>query len=289
MKKNFQKKLASYSALASASLLAANSSNAQIIYTNPPDIHLIGVGAHHALDLNNDGVFDVNVNISDYSTLTPGGVVNIDNFPNVGYPVAGVMYTDCHPDFSYGYGLLPFKSGKAITQELNQSYPYLWWYPISGGDILNWDYYGQTCHRWAGLKKHFVAFRIRSNSGDLNYGWIRLSVNKSGYKVIIYDWAVNAVPDQPIFAGQTMKLVDEDLQSSSNLKIYSYGKQIFINQNSQNLTLEISIYNLLGEEVKHVISTDENLNIQADQFPSGIYIVKARSNSENISKEVVIE
>jgi len=86
-----------------------------------------------------------------------------------------------------------------------------------------------------------------------------------------------------------MKLSDEDLQSSNDIQIYSYGKQIFINQNSQNLPLEISIYNLLGEEVKHLVSSDESVNVQADQFPSGIYFVKVRANGENTSKEVVVE
>jgi len=157
---------------------------------------------------------------------------------------------------------------------------------------LNWDYYGGTCHRWAGLKKHFVGFRYRPSFiqfDDYNYGWIRMSVNHSGLKVIIHDWAFNTVLNQPISAGQTMKVTTQEIQPSNDLQIYSYGKQIFINQNSQNLLLEISIYNLLGEEVKHYQSSDENVTLQCNEFPSGIYIVKTRSTEKSNNKEVVIQ
>ena len=51
MKDRFTKKLASYSGLVSAILLADHVAEGQIIYTNTPDIHLSGPGDHHMIDL----------------------------------------------------------------------------------------------------------------------------------------------------------------------------------------------------------------------------------------------
>lgn len=287
VKKELSKKLAAYSSMAVAALLATKNSDAQIIYTNPPDIYLAGVGDYAMLDLNNDGIYDVKVYIFDSYPVpcyaSPGYAVEISNIDSSNN-VQGLMYSDCQGSFFYGYGILPRKNGQLITQDVPSG---AIWYRIQLGEVLNWDYYGGTCHRWAG-KKRFAGFRMRASGADFNYGWIRLSVNYTASKTTIHDWAIKSQVNEPIYAGQTMEPADLKLQLPTELQIYSYGKEIIVIQNSQTTSLEISIFNLLGVEMSHVNSSEVDIRLNTSLAP-GIYIVKVTRGNEIISKQVLIE
>jgi hypothetical protein len=292
MKKELSKKLAAYSGVAGVSLLVANISDAQIIYSNPPDINLVGVGAETVLDLDNNGVYDVRVRIIDsYPLSTSDGSwgygVAIENFIYNTGRVQGFMYGDCKGDFFYGYGLRPLKKETIISG--NDYFPLGLWYIIQYGEVLNWDYYGATCHRWAGLHNGIAGFRIRVNGNNFRYGWIRLSVNYPGSKVTIHDWAINSQVNAPIHAGQTMRFAEESGEPATEIHIYSYDKHISISENTQNIPLEISVFNLLGEEMKRINSSDQEIIINAEKFPAGIYIVKVNNGKKIMSSEVLIE
>jgi len=56
-----------------------------------------------------------------------------------------------------------------------------------------------------------------------------------------------------------------------------------------SLSLHISLYNLLGERIREFNSSDESITINADDLPSGLYIVKAENTIQSASKKVVVE
>jgi len=286
MKNELSKMIAAYSGMASA-ILVVQQSNAQIIYTDPPDIHLNGYGSSASIDLNNDGIYDYNFAIQDPHISVPYGTIDVDyNTANGVFQVMG--QEDNCASSGYYNAIMELRSGRKINRKI----PY-WMKLEHKGDLLNLEESALPfCNTWAGLKDHYIGVRFFPAPPPTNkfyYGWIRLSISGDGTKMLIKDWAYNSILNGDLVAGQMQKV--SQLSSASNLRldIYSSAKQIFINQNSQNLPLEISVYNLLGEEVKHINSPDSEVMLNAEDLSGGIYIVHVKSDRDSFSKEVVIQ
>ncbi len=282
MTKDLSQRLTAYSSIVATTLFATKIADAQVIYTNPPDILLSGAGAHAFIDLDNDGVFDLKIKVGHSYSATQSFEAIIETAGS--YKLRVWDYSDCQGSFFYGYGVIPMDNGQVIPKNSGNQKG---WQLASYGEIINFGYYGATCHRWAGANMKFVGLRIRNGNHKYNYAWMRLSVNQTGSEVTIHDWAFDTKVNDPFYTGQTMRSADEN--SPVSLQCFSYDKQIFINQNIPGNPLDISVFNLLGEEQKKVQTSDESSQWSLSDLPSGIYIVKVKSMNENISKEIIIE
>lgn len=285
MNKLLTHKLTGYSTLAAAIFAIPNETKSQIVYSNPPDIHLSGVGAHAMLDLDNNGTADVDVRIFNSYWATQGLGVLVKDLPGGGH-IAGLMISDCEV-FNYTYSMIPLKAGFEISEDAEIIGP-VHWYGLSYGPLLNWDYFGGTCHRWSGKNKRFAGFRI-PNGVDFNYGWIRLSINVTGSDVKIHDWAYNSATNEPILTGQTFKHEEPEVPTTvSSVEIFSYGSTIMIKQEGDE-PLDVTVFNSVGQLIIHSESNETRTTVQLHDMPAGIYIAKVRTQTHQTSKTVILE
>jgi hypothetical protein len=180
------KKIAAYITAASAagaSLLAAQSAEAKIVYT-PANI-TIGPRTSVPLDLTNDGVNEFVVSNSQYDQVSHLGVIHQA-------PSNGVVSKNQAPgpaaDLPLGAPIGPNRffegNGSMATQGSVSGIAF------SGGPWKN------AHNRYLGLK-----FLV---GGETHYGWARLTVTtKSGIVATITGYAYETVPNRPIVAGKT--------------------------------------------------------------------------------------
>jgi len=80
--------------------------------------------------------------------------------------------------------------------------------------------------------------------------------------------------------------VDENM--ASNLTIYPNPSQSIFNiQNPKNERLQIRALNLQGKEIMSLKSTNTNVQLDLETFPSGIYFLEITSNKEKTTQKVI--
>jgi len=150
-------------------------------------------------------------------------------------------------------------------------------------------YYATNCQQWKGASNMFMGFRINHDSQFYNYGWMRMSVHQNGTQMVIKDWAINMTKNKLIFTGQTMRVCDEEAEVFPTVNIYSYGKEIYMNGNTGNLELEITVYNGFGEKVTVLNTNDVSATITGSKWSSGSYLVQVKSAGYSFSRKVIIQ
>ena len=210
-KKQWNNKVAKYSLLASAALTVLNACGKDEEEPNDPDIietdvvpdisvsSSINAVDVRVFDLNNDGTSDVNIGISNYSSVNGQYVTDI----NIAYveglndtelltqeetfTIAGAPFTDTV--------VSPITEGNTIgaSQVIWDDY-----FAILGISGL---YYNQnyTVGQFFGQDK-YVGLRIPV-AGNLHYAWLRLSLSADGTAVTVKEYAFRETPNTPINAG----------------------------------------------------------------------------------------
>ncbi len=80
-----------------------------------------------------------------------------------------------------------------------------------------------------------------------------------------------------------------DVSASNNLiKIYPNPASDNINVISNSAPYKVSLFNIMGVEVFSAISENEEFELDANQFKSGIYLIRIIDNSENVTSQKVI-
>jgi hypothetical protein len=281
MNKNLTRQLTGYSGVAGSILLMTFNAHSQILHTDPADILVSGIGSHADLDLNNDGTMDMRIVIKDILPSYDGDLIYLNDFNgNEPILVKAVDYP-CVTGQSGVYMAKALEEGFVIKNAFDLK-------GISSVEIANNDgYYSSNCQQWLGKHDRYLGFRMGPNYHN-HFGWIRLSVNTSATKVIVKDWAINLSDNKPILAGQTMRLENPNGSEIGGLEIFSNGTQITIDNNDNNLPLEISVYNMMGQEVAFVKSEDVSTSLQLEESSAGIYIVNIRSAESSFSQRVMI-
>ena len=150
----------------------------QITYIDvEPDFESLSIDKVYKLDLNDDGIIDFSLG------------THID-------PYIGILWAEPNKntDGVNGLGSIsgPFESfiqplnkDFVITEELDSPY----FYDTYGGYI-----------GWLGVMDKYLALRFSINE-KIHYGWVRLDVTNNS-RWIVKDYAYNAAPGKPIYAGQ---------------------------------------------------------------------------------------
>lgn len=209
-KKNVNsKKIASYSAMASAFLFVHFTAEGQIIYTDvdPDETYNIN-GDEYALDLNNDGLTDFTLNVIDftvpdlfytvvYGTLYFDGLIQ----DVLLVPISGNSVAGSSGSYVYPYALnsgdiinggLPFQSNSLQTMV---SYLGIIDYPSLGAV---YGFYSNG--NWIGVSDKYLGLKFQIGA-DTHYGWARLDCGADHHTFTIKDYAYNATPDASIIAG----------------------------------------------------------------------------------------
>ncbi len=272
--KNFEKKLRTYSLLATGVIGAATVSDAQIIYTDviPDDtIHMDST----RLNLNRDGLDDFYVKQVSVLHTTGALYVEAGLFPiYYGAEILGHMETPCKDVNALNYN-------DVISNNQNT------WgiYPLLRGTVLgygiNYGDFKQSVDKYAGVRIDI--------GGQWHYGWIRLNVRTDATKAILKDYAYNTIAGQQILAGQTIA-TGVASPSDDNLSIYVHNKTMHINFVNSGINKgNIVILNLMGQEVMNFAVTGKKMEINLQELNAGIYIANIQTEKQNFSKKFNVE
>ena len=180
------KKLTSYSALATSILLGTEASNAQILYTDlDPDAETSLPGSY-ILDLNNDGTNDFRFNLIDFS-LVYGHIVRVMGYSNNSIKRDLINHPYSWDGYAYADTVL---EGAPIGASAS-------FYPQ---EILGTHYATNNFGNFLNTTDVFMGVKLKISTSSY-FGWIRLSVNATGDKLTINDFAVDTVANETILAG----------------------------------------------------------------------------------------
>lgn len=160
-----------------------------IIYTDiEPDFDSSNNGVYN-LDLDNDGIVDFT-----FKNLQENWAFWAE--PNLNTNSINAFVAVSGPFQSY---IVPIGKDDVISSMLNSPYFY------DGYDCLLIMEFCNTIppycsYGWQGKVDYYVGLRIMINE-QTHYAWVRLDVTHSN-RWIVKDYAYNAAPDKPIFAGQ---------------------------------------------------------------------------------------
>jgi len=311
MKKNLTMQLAEYSVLAGSFLVANNTVNGQVIYTDiEPDIVLDGANPALYIDMDNDETDDVFLtriesiyyndswgNIESYSIhliMFGADPIGLDK------SVAAMYVHSCE-----ACGVYNFAYAFNDTMEIDNSMPEV--FPIDEIDWHGWgqmaskfrfiSYYGEigVWHLQPGFWRdpdvmdsvRYLGIRFDDTEGCRHYGWIRCVVADSVSRMIVQGYAYEATCDKPIMAGDTVGFtaIEDDQELAA---------QIWVNNNFLHVYLavpsgvaEMAVYNSMGQMV-----AQDKIQGQSHsgplEMPDGVYIVAVTANDRRSEMKVVI-
>ena len=236
------------------------------------------------LDLNNDGTAELRFTNS-------YGDLYITNLPGYFSTIELVQWIG-HSFWPYQKPPVPLKAGVKVQEALPQSKNW-----VDGGfgvHALLCSSDSSYAFLWENSvhdKYIGVRFALNGQSNHFYYGWIRMSVS-SNCEARIKDWAYNSIVKQPIKTGQTMRLEDQSNEESltlTNLNIYADDHSLWIKNNLNQLPLEISMFNSMGQMVDSWWSSDEETSRKILNSSAGLFIVRIASNNKVVSKKIVIQ
>jgi hypothetical protein len=280
MKKDVQKRLKAYSAVAGAALLIPGTAAAEIQYTDvDPDETLTTPGDLFEVDFNGDGTVDMNLALVT-GTGTYGGTALYQNFAWA---------------FGYGYGSFAGST---------QSFGAIFYFPFAynSGDMIGSSAQWQNASavgsmnyltsvggapayqggNWVNATDKYLGCRFVV-AGNFHYGWIRMDVGTAGPSnfITIKGFAFEDVPDAEIEAGATSGgVVISSIQDIEDLNdkvsIYGFGSNLTVQlEDFANEDARIEVYNMSGQMV-----LDAPLNDAYAQFTmnvsDGMYAVRVR-------------
>lgn len=286
MKKNLQlspeliSKLKSYTAAAGAVLAVgqvANSQNIQYTDVNP-DVTLTAFPDSFLIDFDNDGVNDINMNLSKvvgssyfawFMKASPVGSATsvVSSASYVANLNAGDTIKPINAFVNSGYGLALYSN---------------WLY--NGGMYPYGNWGGQVDSGYVGVK-----FDI---SGTTHYGWIRCSTvnSDSTFSVTIHDFAYDTRADMPIVAGDTSVgiTVNANELTAEKFNLYpnpSNGKfKIEMTENN----VFVTVTDITGKTVFAENVTSDSW-IDLTNQPKGTYLVQIKSENGLRNEKIIIE
>lgn len=293
--------LTKYTAVAGA-VIASSSVNAQIVYTDIPDVTLDKNATPYQLNFDGDAAADLVLqvgNLVNSGTATTMGVtftytVDVSYAAagvNVGGGVLGVNSTTSSGSTSFNVSALnngdvigaagvfggSGSSGALLAAEGAFNVPaFSFTYPIVQGSFLGMN------DKYLGAK-----FTIGANT---HYGWVRLSCTDgvSGLlQLTIKDYAYNSAAGASINAGQQVAGL-EDVAVDNKVAIKTHMDEAFINVTPDLIGGELVIVNMAGQEVKSQVIGDVNAKITYEGLETGIYTLVARFESGSVNKKIYV-
>lgn len=283
-------RLKQYSALAGSMVAVAGVANSQVVYTDIPDTVFTAVnpfpGDTLALDLNNDGITDFNfvgwksstyvafgLIMHPYATTNPNGIVGSVVGPSSN-PLGMVSELALNENIDSNQNFFVFND---LTYSTGQNHIPVMFSATPGYVSGDWQL-GGTDH-YAGFK-----FSVVANS---YFGWARVDVAYDGSSITIKDYAYNATPDEPLFAGQGSPLGVSSVKPGSNFNILGYEgvANIFVNDGKTNDCI-VTVTNMVGKTIIRQPLTDRTTRIDLNQYSKGIYLISVDRGNERFSKKI---
>jgi len=272
---SFNQKLNTYSTIATGVLLAA-SANGQIVYHDIVPDSILEVptipatGNSFQFDLNNDTKVDINffgLRFSSSSSYSAWGFFAL---------YAGSFVTGSN---SY-INALPLNH--TISKTLSSGNDWRSKGTFASKSIYYSNTY--TYGNWANQNDKYLGLRFETTSNDTLYGWMRLSVNQNCDSLIVKDYAYNSTPNQSILAGQTVSIVENNIDLGK--VFYNTGK-LHINLFSAEKT-QIHIFNITGKRIISETTENKSHIIDLQNLSKGMYLVEIINKSGIQRKKILI-
>jgi hypothetical protein len=276
MKKNLQKRISKYTAVAGAVVSAAGA-QAQVVYTdvNPDYSHdAVENGSYSLfpLDLNNDQTIDFVIASKD-------------------------TITSAHVRFTLA---APYGAGNAVAGENPAGYDYALALDINSmvDSTLNWIAATNTMaynvntnnpynENWNGVTDKYLGLKFVV-AGNTHYGWARLDSYAIGDSIVLKDYAYNATPNTGILTGDMGVGLDET-QIEKLVKFVNQANNtvnIVVNGNLNNGV--VSIVSANGQLVSSSKIAEKTFSVDMNNLSSGVYIVNVAFNEGTMSKKIIV-
>lgn len=258
-----KKRLAAYSAMATAFIAAGADANGQIVYTDIAD-ETVDIGEMFSLDVDGDGTMDFLFQ----ATSTTGGSWS---FARVfGYVSSYTVGGSSNALVGYSGPYLPYGSALDSGDGIGPDADFI--YNTLNQVFLASIYAGVTYGAFANEDDKYLGFQFVIGA-DLHYGWARLDATVGDVSVTIKDFAYQATANTEILAGATVSEV-ANVISENDLTAYSFGNTINVivkNLNANNATVEV--VNLAGQVVYTNSLNMAGMQITLDNAATGNYIL----------------
>jgi hypothetical protein len=214
-------KLGNYVALASA-VIASNSLNSQVIYTDIPDVTIDSTSAPFLIDFDNNAVPEITLAVQrvDGTNTYQGIPLTYEGALAVGVlgsnvALAGAIGSGSGSS-SYSFQISALNDGDPISA--NQAFGSSSYNVLAGDILVDAGFAGTFPYQFGPFldaTDKFLGASFLIN-GEVHYGWVRLSVAANASTITIKDYAYNDCSNGTINAGQTSITLDP-MSATSNL------------------------------------------------------------------------
>jgi hypothetical protein len=289
-KTKLSKKLKSYTTIA-LSAIAADASS-QVIYTDIRDTTLINNGDFFDIDLNNDGINDLNITLSKsiYSSTYSSYSIYV-NYNSVNANASSNNQVNTLLNTSYSINeAFAFNNNQNINSSANSWNSYGIVGGFATGSIVNpysTSYLNINIGQFPGQGDRFLGVRFRIGA-NTHYGWVRLDVSAFSDSVTIKDFAFDTTANTPILAGDTGVAVGISELNEKGIKLYAQQNRLYF-QEIMEQTAEIKIFDLKGQlmERRRLIANQSELQLSKEY--QGIYIVEVNQGKSVFRKKLWLE
>jgi hypothetical protein len=278
MKKNLQKRISKYTAVAGAVVSAAGA-QAQVVYTdvNPDYSHDAPQNngfAVYPLDLNNDQTIDFVVASKD-SLYADSTMLRFTLAAPYGAGNAVAGETPSNYDYA-----LALDMNSMVDSTLN-------WIAATNTMAYNVDSSNPYNENWNGVTDKYLGLKFVVG-GNTHYGWARLDSYAIGDSVVVKDYAFEATPNVGIMTGNMGASLTET-QIDNLIKFVNQANntvQVVVNGNLTNGV--VSLVSATGQVVSTDAITEKTFSVDMNNLSSGIYMVNVSFNEGTTTKKIIV-
>lgn len=267
--KNFNKRIASYGALAVA-IAGVSDVTGQIQYTDvDPDEVL--EGTRFLLDLNGDGTTDYEIsNDGVFSGVNPGTTARVYTENS-----QSILGTNGGNNYNYPFAL---SEGETIDENATT------WITNPNYQTLNWMGCAYTNSQWCdGQVDKYLGLRINVD-GNQHYGWVRMDIPADASSITIKDFAFNTVAGEAILAGQSLSVQDNNFEGF----IQFVDNEHILNLQSKATFIDnVSIFNIKGQNVIQTEINNTKGSINLANLSKGMYLAIVSIEGQNKTFKLV--
>ncbi|MNU87249.1 hypothetical protein D3C71_770300 [compost metagenome] len=163
-------------------------------------------------------------------------------------------------------------------------------YVSNGTGTFNQTPWG-ACSQPAGQFLYNHMYRItrvvwNEKCGRNQFSMIIMPVKSgNGHEVVVYE-DTNA----PDYTNFSLGTAENSLRNENTVEIYpNPGTGLYTISLTESTNVNIAIYNLLGEKVREIEPKGTSTTFDLTGFPKGVYLVKIQSETEQVSKKIILE
>jgi hypothetical protein len=291
--------LKSYSVSAGSLVISGVATAQNLQYTDVnPDVVLDKTSSPFEMDFNNDTGVDMTFQVASFNgsgSSTYNGIpfTYVYNGSQAGAqpgPLGGIQGQITGSSSSFSVSAL--NSGDAIAAannfgsqqatlgvQGNVSIPaFNFNYNINQGEFL-------------GVSEKFIGMKFSAGT-SIHYGWVRLSLDTldpTGMKLTIHDYAYNGDADQPINAGDPSASIIAQVALENKVTFNQFLHGIAVNVTPDLKGSELVIYDMGGKKIRKTQVDDIHVELNYNEIQTGIYFVVLETNQGKLSKKVYVK